>query len=135
MNAGSTSTQIVAIPPNMLWDDYYENLHGAYNSMNGAFRYRVQTDGLIQDDLAIKLDVDKGLISRRLNGTENLTLKTLSFMGTAMECRLSVQFIPYEEVGCSNYFQSTGVFFQPSTRALNVANPPPPEVSNVAKAA
>ena len=78
-----------------LWEEYSTNLHGAYNAMRRAF----QRSGLSQDALAIKLDADKGLVSKRLHGKENLTLKTLSFMASAFGCRLFVQFVPYDEIG------------------------------------
>ena len=78
-----------------LWEEFSTNLHGAYNAMRRAF----QRSGLSQDALAIKLGADKGLVSKRLHGKENLTLKTLSFMASAFGCRLAVSFVPYEEVG------------------------------------
>lgn len=92
-----------AIPTDILLDDYYANLHGAYNSLRECF----SVSGLSQDDLAAALDVDKSLISRRLNGSENLTLKTLSYMGTAMKCRLNIVFVPYVMVGIGNTYTST----------------------------
>jgi hypothetical protein len=93
----------IAISTDVLLDDYYANLHGAYNSMRHGFI----ASGLSQEDLAAALDVDKSLISRRLNGSENLTLKTLSYMGTAMGCRLSISFVPYAMVGIGNTYTST----------------------------
>lgn len=77
-----------------LWEEYYTNLHKAYNAMWQAFKKR----GLSQDQIAERLAVDKALISKRLKGRENLTLKTLSFMASAMECRLTIDYTPYEEV-------------------------------------
>jgi len=77
-----------------LWEEYSTNLHGAYDAMRTTFRQ----SGLSQDDIAERLSADKGLISRRLNGSENLTFKSLSFMASAMECRLTVMFTPYREV-------------------------------------
>jgi transcriptional regulator with XRE-family HTH domain len=77
-----------------LWEEYYTNLHGAYNAMWQAFK----KSGLSQDEIAERLAVDKGLVSKRLKGRENLTLKTLSFMASAMGCRLSIGFTPYEAV-------------------------------------
>ena len=71
--------------------------------MRAAFEAR-SDKGLTQDDLACTLAVDKALISRRLNGEDNLTLKTCSFMATAMRCRLVVSFQPYEDVAGRNYF-------------------------------
>ncbi len=80
-----------------LWEEYYTNLHKAYNAMWQAFKKR----GLSQDQIAERLGVDKALISKRLKGRENLTLKTLSFMASAMECRLTIGYLPYEEVEAS----------------------------------
>jgi transcriptional regulator with XRE-family HTH domain len=102
MTDGSAGS-FVAIPAEVLLDDYYANLHGAYNSMREGFA----TSGLTQDDIAGSLNVDKSLISRRLNGSENLTLKTLSYMGTAMGCRLNISFIPYAMVGVGNSYTYT----------------------------
>jgi transcriptional regulator with XRE-family HTH domain len=83
-----------AIPDSILWEDYYENMHDAYESMRSIIKKRRVT----QDQLAVKLNADKGLISKRIRGAKNLTLKTLSFMATALNCRLSIRFVPYEEV-------------------------------------
>lgn len=87
-----------------LWQDYYANLKTALSSMRQLFKLRAHTDGLTQDDIATSLQIDKSLVSRRLNGEENFTLRTLSFMATAMRCRLQIRFRPYEELGHgSNY--------------------------------
>jgi transcriptional regulator with XRE-family HTH domain len=86
-----------------LREDYYDNLHTAYNSMMSAFSKR-RDQGMIQDDFASKLNVNKSLISRRLNGRENLTLRSLSYMASAMECRLIIIFQPFEEIPKSNQF-------------------------------
>jgi len=77
-----------------LWEEYSINLHGAYEAMRRAFRQ----SALTQDAVAERLDADKSLISRRFNGSENLTFKTLSFMASAMGCRLTVLFTPYKDV-------------------------------------
>ena len=78
----------------MLWEEYYTNLHRAYQAMGIAFA----NSGLTQDELAEKLGIDKSLISKRLNGSENLTLKTLSFMATALNCRLKIEPLPYQQI-------------------------------------
>jgi transcriptional regulator with XRE-family HTH domain len=97
MTGGSQA--VMQIPKEELLDEYYENLHGAYNAMREGFA----ASGLTQDHIAYALDVDKSLISRRLNGSENLTLKTLSHMGSAMGCRLTIKFVPYSHVGTGNF--------------------------------
>jgi transcriptional regulator with XRE-family HTH domain len=99
------------IQTEILLDDYYANLHGAYNSMRECFA----TCGSSQDDIAESLDIDKSLVSRRLNGTENLTLKTLSYMGTAMGCRLQVNFMPYATIGTTNTYTSTQLSISSTT--------------------
>jgi transcriptional regulator with XRE-family HTH domain len=77
-----------------LWEDYYTNLHRAHQAMRAAFA----KSGMTQDELAAKLGIDKGLVSKRLNGNDNLTLRTLSFMASAMGCRLVIEPLPYAEV-------------------------------------
>lgn len=86
-----------------LWEEYSTNLHGAYNAMRRAFKW----SGLSQDDVAQRLGADKGLTSKRLNGRANLTLKTLSFMASALGCRLTIEFTPYEEVGAVEQSETT----------------------------
>jgi hypothetical protein len=103
MNGGSSR---VPIPPSVLWDDYYESLHSAYNAMRNTYA-SCSAGGLTQDDIAARLNVDKSLVSRRLNGTENLTLKSISYMASAMECRVVVNFVPYENVGMTNLYLAT----------------------------
>jgi hypothetical protein len=111
---------MTAIQRDLLLDDYYANLHGAYNSMRDCF----STSGKNQDDIAVALDVDKSLISRRMNGSENLTLRTLSYMGTAMGCRLSITFVPYAQVGMTNSYTLTPAATFTGTPATPSANTP-----------
>jgi transcriptional regulator with XRE-family HTH domain len=103
MTAG---TEYGKLNEDALLDDFYVCLHTAHRSMESAFELRAAA-GLTQDDLATMLGVDKALISRRLNGVENMTLRVMSFMGTAMQCRVRVSFEPYENVGTSNFFNPT----------------------------
>src|SRR5260221_10048422 len=103
---GGSAGSCVAMSPEILLDDYYANLHGAYNSM----RERFVTSGLTQDYMACALDVDKSLISRRLNGSENLTLETLSYIGNAMGCPLIINFFTYVTFSVGNSYN-----FSPST--------------------
>src|SRR6266567_3182518 len=88
----------------ILWQDYYANLKTAVSSMRRLFRIRASTEGITQDDIADALDIDKSLVSRRFKGEENVTLRTLSFMASAMRCRLQINFRPYEELGHGNNY-------------------------------
>lgn len=100
MIAGTPSSQIST---QILLDDYYANLHGAYNAMRSAFHL----SRLTQENIAEALNIDKALVSKRLRGLENLTIKTMSFMGTALGCRVDISFVPYETVGSANYYVGT----------------------------
>ena len=80
-----------------LWEEYYTNLNRAYGEMRQAFKQ----SGLSQDEIAERLGVDKGLISKRLHSRENLTLRTHSFMASAMGCRLVMQYVPYSQVAAT----------------------------------
>lgn len=95
--------EIQPILKRTLLQDFYSALHDAYNSMLDAFRKREEQPGFSQDRLATLLNVDKALISRRLKGMENLTLRSLSSMATALDCRLVVKFQPFEEIDKPNY--------------------------------
>jgi transcriptional regulator with XRE-family HTH domain len=92
-----------ALPKADLLEDFYDNLQRAYLSLRRAFKLR-SSGGMSQDDLAVMLQTDKGLISKRLNGEANLTLKTLSYLASALACRLLIIFQPYEDIAASNYY-------------------------------
>lgn len=107
----------------LLWQDYFANLKTALASMRGVFKIRSRNDGLTQDDIAVALNINKSLISRRLNGEENFTLRTLSFMASAMRCRLQIRFRPYEELGYGNNFDTLEAGRK--LEGINESSPPP----------
>jgi transcriptional regulator with XRE-family HTH domain len=74
----------------------------SHKSMVSAYKDWSSKNNLNQDDLATSLGVDKGLISRRLKGSINLTLKTLSHMASAMDCKLSISFEHYDKMPLPN---------------------------------
>jgi transcriptional regulator with XRE-family HTH domain len=93
------------IPERELIADYFDNLHRAYAALRSAFRF----SGLTQDLLARLLgNADKGQISRWLSGKQNLTLKTLSRMASAMKCALIIEFRPFDQIAAP---QNTGNYF------------------------
>jgi transcriptional regulator with XRE-family HTH domain len=95
---------IKRLPETDLLDDFYDSMHRAYSHLRVAFKRRAETQGLSQDDLATKLGSNKAIISKRLRGRENLTLKSLSYMASALDCRLNVTFEPYEEIRLQNEY-------------------------------
>lgn len=78
-----------ALSQAVLAEEYYRNMHDAYDGMKRVFRLWLEK-GHAQEDLAELLDVNKSVISRRLCGEKNLTLRTMSYMATAMGCSLNV---------------------------------------------
>lgn len=94
---------IKPITEKILLSEEYADKYDAYSSITDAFEYRIQNDGFTQENLATLLGVSKGVISRRLNGSANLTLKTLSNMATALRCKLIINLKPYEEIPENNY--------------------------------
>jgi len=114
---GGTNANL--IPASILKEDFYDNLHGAHRALREAFTLRAK-DGLSQDDLASRLGVDKSLVSKRLRGLENLTLRTLSFMASALGCRLLILFQPYENVQSpAGNYQYGCLDKSTDTRAIN----------------
>ena len=66
MIAGTQS--LSHIPAEILAEDYFENLHVAYNAMRGMFREKADGEGLTQEKISYLLNADPALISKRLNG-------------------------------------------------------------------
>lgn len=124
MSAGKkkATKTVDPIPEPDLLEDFYECLHRAYRQLREAFTARART-GLSQDDVAAKLDIDKALVSKRLRGLENMTLKTLSYMASALSCRLLIIFQPWEEVPGNNYFFTSGSKPSNKQSAVNAAAP------------
>jgi transcriptional regulator with XRE-family HTH domain len=87
----------------LLERECYASIGNAFNSMLQVYDKRALEEKLNQDKLAALLDVNKSLISRRLKGSENITFRILSFMATAMNCKLKVIFQPYEDIRPPNY--------------------------------
>jgi transcriptional regulator with XRE-family HTH domain len=84
-------------------NDEYANKYDIYGEIVDAFELRAKSDDFTQDTLAKLLGVNKGVVSRRLNGSANITIKTLGNMATALRCRLLVKLQPYEDVSPRNY--------------------------------
>lgn len=95
------SAGIETLSKERLAEDYAETIYDAYESMRGCYKRRSH-EGLNQDKIAALLGIDKSLVSKRLNGQENLTLKSLCAIGSAMDCRVTVHFRPFESLGFGN---------------------------------
>lgn len=71
-------------------EEYYVALHVAYRALRLAFLRQREKKNITQSVIADRLGWNKSLVSRRLHGQENLTLRTLSALAFALECRLSI---------------------------------------------
>ena len=67
------------------------------NEINWCLRER----GLTRADLAARMGVSPGRVSQVLSGGENLTLRTLVSLATALDGRFEVQLRPYKPSGDS----------------------------------
>jgi transcriptional regulator with XRE-family HTH domain len=86
------------ISMNDITDDYFNVLHRAHEQMNEVFDRLHREEGLTQDQVAQRLGVNKSLVSRRLHGEENQTLRSMSAMATGMRCVLNISFTPYKDM-------------------------------------
>jgi transcriptional regulator with XRE-family HTH domain len=53
-----------------------------------------QQNGFTQKQLAQRLGVDEGLLSRRLKGENDLQLETLADLARGLDCKLEVEVVP-----------------------------------------
>jgi transcriptional regulator with XRE-family HTH domain len=58
----------------------------------------LQEEGLTQKDLADRLGMDPGLLSRRLKGEQDMRLETLSDLARGLDCRIDVSLVPVTQV-------------------------------------
>lgn len=86
------------IPEDRLAEYWFDVQQIAFKKLREVF----QGSGLRQEDLVDRLGKDKGQVSRWLRGTDNVTLRTMSNLARAMDCRLSVEFEPLSQLKKSN---------------------------------
>jgi transcriptional regulator with XRE-family HTH domain len=71
----------------------------------------LQEDGFTQKDLADRLGMDPGLLSRRLKGEQDMRLETLSDLGRGLGCRIDVSLVPLTQVFASTVNQAPAQAF------------------------
>ncbi len=72
-----------------------------HRELLSAFYIR-EAEGMTRAQLAENLGIDKSVISRRLNGTSNMTLEVISDLARGMGFRPEMQLLPYEELAGGN---------------------------------
>jgi transcriptional regulator with XRE-family HTH domain len=73
----------------------------AWAELVQAFRVR-EAQGGTRQALADAMGIDKSVVSRRLNGSSNLTLEVVSEMARAMGYRPELRLQPYETMSAGN---------------------------------
>ena len=70
-----------------------EELHGLITQLTNEINWHMRERGLTRADLAARMGVSPGRVSQILGGGENLTLRTLAALSTALDARFDIQLI------------------------------------------
>lgn len=68
-----------------------EELHGLITQLTNEINWHMRERGLTRADLAARMGVSPGRVSQILGGGENLTLRTLAALATALDARFSIE--------------------------------------------
>lgn len=81
-----TDIQHGRIPPEMLNAYYLRAMHKFLGELQSAY----QATGMTQKDIAERLGISEAYISRCLRGHKNMTVRTMSNIARAMDCRIDL---------------------------------------------
>ena len=73
-----------------------EELSRLVTEVTNEVNWRMREERLTRADLAGRMGVSPGRVSQVLSGGENLTLRTLVSLATALDGRFEVEFRPYK---------------------------------------
>jgi transcriptional regulator with XRE-family HTH domain len=73
-----------------------EELSRLITAVTNEINWRMREDDLTRADLAGRMGVSPGRVSQVLSGGENLTLRTLACLATALDGRFEVEFRPHK---------------------------------------
>jgi len=68
-----------------------EEMHGLVTQLTNEINWLMREHGLTRADLAARMGVSPGRVSQILGGGENLTLRTLAALATALDARFDVK--------------------------------------------
>jgi len=68
-----------------------EEMHGLITQLTNEITFYMRECGLSRAELAARMGVSPGRISQILGGGENLTLRTLAALGTALDARFDFE--------------------------------------------
>jgi transcriptional regulator with XRE-family HTH domain len=73
-----------------------EELSRLITEVTDEINWRMREDHITRADLAGRMGVSSGRVSQVLSGGENLTLRTLVSLATALDGRFDVRFRPFK---------------------------------------
>ena len=68
-----------------------EEMYGLVTELTNEINWLMRERGLTRADLAARMGVSPGRVSQILGGGENLTLRTLAMLSTALDARFGVE--------------------------------------------
>src|SRR5215467_12675740 len=68
-----------------------EEMHGLVTQLTNEITFHMRERGISRADLAALMGVSPGRVSQILGGGENLTLRTLAALSTALDARFDVE--------------------------------------------
>lgn len=68
-----------------------EEMHGLVTQLTNEITFYMRERGLSRADLAARMGVSPGRVSQILGGGENLTLRTLAALASALDARFDVE--------------------------------------------
>ncbi|MGH3198925.1 MAG: helix-turn-helix domain-containing protein [Streptosporangiaceae bacterium] len=68
-----------------------EEMHGLVTQLTNEITWHMRERGLTRADLAARMGVSPGRVSQILGGGENLTLRTLAALATALDARFDFE--------------------------------------------
>ena len=68
-----------------------EEMYGLVTDLTNEINWLMRERGLTRADLAARMGVSPGRVSQILGGGENLTLRTLAMLSTALDARFGIE--------------------------------------------
>src|SRR5579864_810322 len=68
-----------------------EEMHGLVTQLTNGITFHMRERGISRADLAARMGVSPGRVSQILGGGENLTLRTLAALATALDARFDFE--------------------------------------------
>ena len=68
-----------------------EEMHGLVTQLTNEITFHMRERGITRADLAARMGVSPGRVSQILGGGENLTLRTLAALASALDARFDVE--------------------------------------------